>query len=663
MFFSQPNTSSSLSQSKFVRAQFFCLAVNISIALGLLFPHWADAKKNTTKASAPAKASSNYELTDKDKLFIDLREAARKNDVVGAANLANALIGYDLADYVEYFRIKPRLYDSAGRAKAETDADNEVEGFLKRYTGTGLGDRMRNDWLLVLGKRKNWTAFDREYAQFALDDDTQVKCYSFMSRLAKGEPAKRIGLAAKAALLDPRYFGEACPDAVNQLVQAQGLTKNEALAIARSALENNLDTVAKRMAGDDPLADIVRRARANPNDAYKSMDAGQWLHLPEYRAVAWGVVGQFLAKKLDPLAIEAFRNQHNAGHHQLLSAESLEWKVRTALREKDWKLVKESIETMPDWIRNRDPAWTYWYGRALKELGDKVKAKDYFQALAGQFNFYGQLSLEELEVPNALPPKVTVTDAEIKTMGARPAFARAAKLYNMNLRTEGNREWNWELRGLTDRQLLAVAEYGKRIGMLDRTVNTADRTKTEHDFSLRYPTPFIEKLQPITQQIGLDINWAYGLIRQESRFIMSARSGVGASGLMQVMPATGQYVAKKIGMTDYRPEMLSELQTNLTLGSNYLNLVLNDLNGSWALASAAYNAGPGRPKQWRAALTKSVEGAIFAENIPFLETRTYVKNVLSNASYYVMLSTGKPISLKEKLGIVQPTAAVPSALP
>lgn len=658
MALNQPTFLSSLSQSKRIRAQLILVAV-----LMVLSPLNAIAKKNTAKSPNSSKANANYELTEKDKLFIDLREAARKNDVVGAANLANALIGYDLADYVEYFRIKPRLYDSAGRAKAETDADNEVESFLKRYTGTGLGDRMRNDWLLVLGKRKNWTAFDREYAQFELDDDTQVKCYSFMSRLARGEPAKRVGLAAKAALLDPRYFGESCPEAVSQLVQAQGLTKSEAYAIARSALENNLDGVAKRMVSDDPLADIVRQARANPNEAYKAMNAGQWLHLPEYRAVAWGIVGQFLAKKLDPLAIDAYRNQQSAGHHQLLSAESLEWKVRTALRERDWKFVKESIETMPDWIRNRDPAWTYWYGRALKELGDKTKANEYFQSLAGQFNFYGQLSLEELDVPNALPPKVSVSESEIKVMGARPAFARAAKLYNMNLRTEGNREWNWELRGLTDRQLLAVAEYGKRIGMLDRTVNTADRTKSEHDFSLRYPTPFIDKLQPITQQIGLDINWAYGLIRQESRFIMSARSGVGASGLMQVMPATGQYVAKKIGLSDYRPEMLSELQTNLTIGSNYLSMVLNDLNGSWALASAAYNAGPGRPKQWRAALTKSVEGAIFVENIPFLETRTYVKNVLSNASYYALLSTGKPISLKEKLGIVQPTAAVQSALP
>ena len=144
---------------------------------------------------------------------------------------------------------------------------------------------------------------------------------------------------------------------------------------------------------------------------------------------------------------------------------------------------------------------------------------------------------------------------------------------------------------------------------------------------------------------------------------MAAKSSVGASGLMQVMPTTAQYVAKKIGMTDYSVDKLSDLQTNLTLGSNYLNMVLNDLDGSWGMASGAYNAGPGRPKQWRQTLTKPVSMEIFAETIPFNETRTYVKNVLSNANYYEILSTGKSQSLKEKLGAVYPAQATSSNLP
>jgi soluble lytic murein transglycosylase len=139
-------------------------------------------------------------------------------------------------------------------------------------------------------------------------------------------------------------------------------------------------------------------------------------------------------------------------------------------------------------------------------------------------------------------------------MAERKGFIRGERFYTMNLRFEGNREWNWELRGMSDKELLAAAEYAKRIQLYDRTVNTADRTKAEHDFTLRFPTPYREELTPIARQIDLNLAWAYGLIRQESRFIMNATSSVGASGLMQVMPNTAKYVAKKIGMTSYTQE-------------------------------------------------------------------------------------------------------------
>jgi soluble lytic murein transglycosylase len=141
-------------------------------------------------------------------------------------------------------------------------------------------------------------------------------------------------------------------------------------------------------------------------------------------------------------------------------------------------------------------------------------------------------------------------------MRSRAGFTRAKKFYDLNLRFEGNREWNWELRGMNDRDLLAAAEYARKIELLDRTVNTSDRTKAEHDFTQRFPMPYRDIMQRATDDVGLDMAWAYGLIRQESRFIMNARSSAGAHGLMQVMPATAKYVARKIGMTDFSPSMM-----------------------------------------------------------------------------------------------------------
>ncbi len=603
------------------------------------------------------------EITDSDRIFIELREAAKKNDVFRAQQLASSLTNYPYDDYVTYFCIKPQLFDSAGGARADTSADSQVMAFLNQYQGSALSDRMRNDWLLVLGKRKDWVRFDAEYPKFVLDDDTQVKCYALQSKLAQGENPTKVGLDARSILLDPHYFGQACQELVPAIVGAGGMTPAEAKAIGRAASEMGFDTMSRRIGGEDPIADVVKSAKADPAKAYKDFSQSASRFSKENQAVAWGVIGQFLAKKLDPSADDSYRMQQELGYNELLSTESQEWKVRAGLRAKDWVLVKNAVEGMNPAVRSKDPAWTYWYGRALKVDGQNEKARESFELIADQYNFYGQLAREELGKSNYAPIKTKVSEQEVDLMSSRKGFVRGEHLYQMNLRFEGNREWNWELRNMTDKQLLAAAEYAKRINLYDRVVNTADRTKQEHDFSLRYPTPYRDALSPIAKQIDLNLAWAYGLIRQESRFIMNASSSVGAAGLMQVMPTTAKYVAKKIGMTTYTNDKLGDANTNLTLGSNYLNMVLIDLDGSWVLASAAYNAGPSRSKAWREKLTSPTEGAIFAETIPFAETRTYVKNVLANATYYSSVINGQTQSLKQRLGIITPKVATQSELP
>jgi soluble lytic murein transglycosylase len=185
-------------------------------------------------------------------------------------------------------------------------------------------------------------------------------------------------------------------------------------------------------------------------------------------------------------------------------------------------------------------------------------------------------------------------------------------------------------------------------------VNTADKTKTEHDFSLRYLSPYRDVVERESKNTGLDVEWAYGLIRQESRFIINAQSEVGAGGLMQLMPGTAQLVAKKIGLGPISRAQMNDLDTNILLGTNYLAMVYNQFDDSAVLATAGYNAGPGRPTQWRSTLSAPVEGAIFAETIPFNETRDYVKNVLSNTVYYAALFEGRPQSLKARLGYIAP---------
>jgi soluble lytic murein transglycosylase len=222
------------------------------------------------------------------------------------------------------------------------------------------------------------------------------------------------------------------------------------------------------------------------------------------------------------------------------------------------------------------------------------------------------------------------------------------------------REWNYStnlhvLGGMDDRSLLAAAELACRAEVWDRCINTSERTKAVMDFTQRFPMPFKNAVLARTARIGMDPAYVYGLIRQESRFIMDAKSGVGASGLMQVMPATAKWTAKKIGLSDFQPHQITERDTNIAIGTGYLKLLLDSFGGSLPMAAAAYNAGPGRPRVWRGAVgAPQLEAAIWAENVPFNETRDYVKKVLSNTTNYAALITGQPQSLKARLGMVGP---------
>ena len=194
---------------------------------------------------------------------------------------------------------------------------------------------------------------------------------------------------------------------------------------------------------------------------------------------------------------------------------------------------------------------------------------------------------------------------------------------------------------------LAVAEEACRREIWDRCINTSDRTRRETHLEQRYPTPYRADVLAAAAEVGLDPAYMYGLIRQESRFMLAARSHVGASGLMQVMPATAAWTARKLRI-DYDPGLLTERTTNLRLGAGYLKLVLDDFQGIQALAAAAYNAGPTRSRRWREGAR--LDAAAWVENIPFSETRDYVKKVLANATVYGHLLHGHPLSINTRLG-------------
>jgi soluble lytic murein transglycosylase-like protein len=338
------------------------------------------------------------------------------------------------------------------------------------------------------------------------------------------------------------------------------------------------------------------------------------------------------------------------------------WRVRAALRAQDWPEVLASVNAMSE-QQQRDTVWQYWKARALQALGKPIEAKEIFAPLSREFNFYGQLASEELGDSPVLSEATQVYKPDknaINEMLALPGIQRTLALYRMNLRTEALEEWRWLLRNFNDRELLTAAEIAKRNEMYDRAIGAADKTVAVHDFSLRYLAPYRSELQAHIREHGLEEAWVYGLMRQESRFAIAAKSNTGAAGLMQIMPSTARWVANKLGFKSYRNALIHQLDTNLRIGTYYMKSVLSQSENSPVLASAAYNAGPVRALQWRGDLP--LEGAIYAETIPFEETRDYVKKVMSNTVYYANQFGDAPRSLKQRMGIIaaKPSTSLPA---
>jgi len=610
-----------------------------------------------------------------DQRFLALRDAAAKEDGPRAQELASQLAGYSLPSYVDYYRLKANLRRPAG-FNAE-----DVQHFLTTYAGTAIADRLRNDWLLLLGKKNDWSTFDVQYPQFVLKDDAQLKCYALLSKLQQGG---NVAESARSLLTSAKPYGEGCYSLVNNLVSTGQFSRADMWNQIRWSAETRSGTVTVQLgmmfnqsnvikALDKPVSYLMKPLDSSVDSheialialgALAKVDSDKAVNVLERmsgsltrteRAVAWTQIALPAAQKLQPEALsywlKAWDIAGTSAPDLPLSVDGYEWRVRSALRNADWTMVKNGIEAMPEGLRS-EPTWVYWLGRAYLNQGQREAAMVLFQSIATQSQFYGQLAVEELGQKISIPVITAVPDTELVKLSANAGFQRARQFYALNLRFEAAREWNWELRKMTDSQLLAAAEFARQNGFLDRMLATSDRTKVVSDYTQRYPMPYRSIMTQATQVLGLDVAWVYGLIRQESRFITVARSNVGASGLMQVMPATARFVANKMKLVNFVPSQVNDIETNITLGTGYLSMIASSFNGSQALATAGYNAGPSRSRSWRNSLQQPVEGAIFAETIPFSETRGYVKNVLSNATYYAALFENVPQSLKARLGTI-----------
>ena len=630
-------------------------------------------------ASAPWAAAQNRG----DDTLLEMQQAFRKGDRQRLTTLLPGARGHVLEPWAAYWELRARL-DMAQPA--------EVNAFLQRWAGSYQEDRLRNDWLLLLGQRRDWEQFAELHPHYRMGDDREVRCYALAIDQIRGQAAQDAGAEVLRNWYALRDMDDGCANAAAEMLAARQVKPLDIWRKARLAAEANRLRVARkavevvapealaplREALDAPAKYLKGHATARGRERQELVvlalirmavsDAGvaagllenKWgVHLSaEERNWLWGVIGKQAALALSPDAAGYFGNVSRDAD---LNDDLLAWKVRAALRAGQWKQVGRAIDAMTPTAR-QDSTWTYWKARSLTagRAGDeeRAQARQLYERIAASTGFYEQLALEELGERVTPPPApAPLTDAEKAAARANPGLQRALYAIAMGLRAEGVREWNYSTNlhqagGMAERELLAAADLACQQQVWDRCINTSERTKTVIDAGQRFPMPFRSAVVERAQGVGLDPAYVYGLIRQESRFIMDARSGVGASGLMQVMPATARWTAKKIGLTGFTPSQINDRDTNITIGTAYLKLALDDFDGSMPLAAAAYNAGPGRPRNWRNGPV--LDAAIWAENVPFNETRDYVKKVLANTVNYAAILTGAPQSLKSRLGQVGP---------
>lgn len=435
---------------------------------------------------------------------------------------------------------------------------------------------------------------------------------------------------------------------------ADGKLLDEAYENPQRVLEKKKFSSASRLGRELNLYALERVSRSQPDlalDLWKGMKAAY--SRDEQRSL-WARMAMHASRRHDTRALEWYGYAEKAP----LSEEQALWKARAALRGKQWSILVATVEGMPPQLQE-DAAWRYWKARALKEQGQIAAANTVLLTLARERNYYGQLAEEELgpSMGAPAPAAYKASDAEVLAVEKLVGIQRALEFFRLEMRWEGRKEWQWTTAGFSDKQLIAVAELAFRQQLYDVAINTADKTLLTHDFSLRYPTPYRELMQGYVRENALDEAWVYGLIRQESRFSNQAKSSAGASGLMQVMPATAKWIAKRLGLSDFRDSMIYQVDTNIRFGTHYLRYSLDRADGQPLLATAGYNAGPNRAKRWRAA--EPMEGAIYAETIPFSETRTYVQKVMGNAYFYAQRLGIRMQTLKERLGMVNADGAAP----
>jgi soluble lytic murein transglycosylase len=589
--------------------------------------------------------------------FQDARQAIAKGNWDRYRTLREQLKDYALYPYLEY---------EALRADLNPNQAKRVAQFVEHYPDVPLAKSLREDFLSAAGAKQAWHAFDALYANTGSLD---TQCYHIQAKLVQGGDAAKEAVAEGVKLwLSPKSLPDACDSMTKALTQRGALTQDKIRQRIQHSMEANQVSLAQYLAKKLPVADQKRvefwaqihrqpatllNSRALPTDHPMTRsavihglarlarnDAGQAMAHWESLRQRYTFTSTEVASVNKKLGLAAAYEHRPDAHtwlekvNETLADDNVrEWRVRTSLRALDWQQALADIQELSPSLQ-KDHVWLYWKARALDALGQTEQAETQLRALAQRRSYYGFLAADKLDQAFAM------NHQPIETPPAPiAAVTRARELYALDLKGWARRELAHTLNYLPREKAKLAAWQAHEWGWHDLANTVLEKSqsreamKNEDDLRVRFPTPYKHQVARNARSQQLDPAWIYGVMRQESVFMPHAESPVGARGLMQLMPATGKQTAKAL-RTKLRD--LAELfhpDTNIQLGSAYLRTVVNQFNGHQILATAAYNAGPARVKQWLPN-EKPLPADVWIETIPFKETRGYTQAVTAFTSIF-----------------------------
>jgi soluble lytic murein transglycosylase len=361
-------------------------------------------------------------------------------------------------------------------------------------------------------------------------------------------------------------------------------------------------------------------------------------------------IALWLARQHRPTAYAALRDLPD----NATDIEVRRWLARAALRQHAWSDVIAVIEEMPEEERQTEE-WQYWLAVANKETGKEEQALGIFAELAHERSYYGFLAADALQNDYAWAHvAIAEDDATLRRLAENPALIRARELYYVGLESRGRSEWDDAVAMLQAEDKAQAALLAHRWDWHSRAIATAASMGHYDDLVLRYPLPYREEFERHSETARIPYSWAYGVARSESLFMTDIRSIAGAVGVMQLMPGTGRRSAAEIKLPYVGIPTLTDPASNIRLGTFYLGKMLQRFGDNAVLATAAYNAGPLRVEKWLPQ-DERLDARIWIENIPFNETRGYVRRVLLTDAIFHWRLTGETRRLSDSLAAIDPS--------